>query len=1087
MKNHHRLALLFIFLAYVGYADLPKHFSVEQAVSEKVLAIWQFGQGAELADGKGAASLRLLGRAQIVPDEVFGQVLECFEYSAGIDKPNGGRVEAKLAPSIEGAFSIEAWVKLKEPEDPKWRGGYILDKMYIPNTHKTKYYNKDYHLRVDRNPSTEKITLRAGIGLGDEVISFNSQSIDSKIGQWQLFAFYYDGAGRGRFFVDGEYIGGQFHEGAGPAAAGIQPIMLGERCGSIHSGLAGYLGEVRLLKGLPSEAKMLGVEMEQQYGRSSFERMEKDQSLRLKIINVLGQNISDLRLFIDDGLQKEQRGLAALSADNELLELELPLRCLGKAGTYSYQVRVQGRSPEGKQVEASSQFEYVLCNRLPEFMPVVMWGGASIEKMLDTGFTHSLIWMDHLDGAVWNADAPLPYSDRYDDTKKNLNKFMAAGLRVLGKMSPGSYLKSQPGYEKDRAELLSVDRKGEAKKIVNFALPRVQRHGFNSARTLANSLSMFPVVDQILFDSEFRDRTDVSFRPEDLAALQKDTGLKEIPAEIERPRGVKYTMLKDFPADRIVPENHPILTYYRWFWGGGDGYPPYLTEAWKGLTFEGKAHWKMLWDPVVRGPSKWGAGGASDIVSHWTYTYPDPLVMGLATDEVRAMSKGGPAHQRIGKMTQVIWYRSQTTGPLPKDKNQWADWEVELPEAKFITIAPDILEIAFWQKISRAICGIYYHGAGSLWDKGKAGGYDYTNPATQPRLAALAKNVVRPYGAMLLKVPERQSDVAMLESFTAQMFYGGMTSGNMIWGTAGRTHGALVRAHLQPEVIYDETILRDGLGQFKVLVMPGCAVLSADVAARIKAWQANGGIIVADDVLAPALEPDVIMDALSQSDVEKQHSLAWAKKLRQELGDLLLPPAEANSSDAILRTRSFGSSDYLFVFNDRREFGNYVGQYKKIMEKGLPLEGVEITVPRADVVVYDLLASSKVASSSAAGKTSFSTSFDPGQGKMYLICASAITQLQLLAPASIKRGESAVLQLMVTDAQGQLLDAVLPVQIEAHNAQGEKLELNGYYAAEAGKLEVKMDIAPNESVGEWQIEVKELASGLTTRRTMLVQ
>ena len=142
-----------------------------------------------------------------------------------------------------------------------------------------------------------------------------------------------------------------------------------------------------------------------------------------------------------------------------------------------------------------------------------------------------------------------------------------------------------------------------------------------------------------------------------------------------------------------------------------------------------------------------------------------------------------------------------------------------------------------------------------------------------------------------------------------------------------------MRAHLQPEIIYDETILRDGLGQFTVLVMPTCAVLSADVAARIQAWQAKGGVIVADEMLAPGITPDVLLPQLQDNDKDK--IIACSQKLRQELDGVCQPLAEADTADAVLRVRSFGTSDYLFAFNDKRTYGDYVGQYRKVMEKSL--------------------------------------------------------------------------------------------------------------------------------------------------------
>ena len=67
------------------------------------------------------------------------------------------------------------------------------------------------------------------------------------------------------------------------------------------------------------------------------------------------------------------------------------------------------------------------------------------------------------------------------------------------------------------------------------------------------------------------------------------------------------------------------------------------------------------------------------------------------------------------KMTQIIWYRSGTA-PEPKPGKPapayQASWEVEQPNASFITISPAHIREAFWMKIARPIKGIMYHGWG---------------------------------------------------------------------------------------------------------------------------------------------------------------------------------------------------------------------------------------------------------------------------------------------------------------------------------------------------------------------------------------
>ncbi|MCK5802046.1 MAG: hypothetical protein KAI66_04400, partial [Lentisphaeria bacterium] len=738
--------------------------------------------------------------------------------------------------------------------------------------------------------------------------------------------------------------------------------------------------------------------------RTVFERLEKGHTLAVTVRNSTGRTVKDLLLDVDTGLERIQKKLGDFG--EETRTVSVPLRCDGKAGAYALTATVTGNLGD-RRAEWRGTLNWHLVNRLPTFMPVAMWGGASFEQMEQCGFTHSLQWMDHVDMQAWKAGEPLGFIPRFDETRTMLNETLLRGLRVLGKMSPGGYFKHQKAYAKHRQPHLCQDVHGKPiEKAVDFAQPRVQQWGYDVGRSIFNNVGMFPAVDLFLTDSEFRDSGRVSYRPEIRAAFKKHAGY-DIPKLVRAKTGVRHKEIPNFPRDRIVPDDDRILTFYRWFWGGGDGYPGMISRERDGVKGD-REDLHPFWDPAVRCPSKWGSGGRTDIISQWTYVYPDPLVMGMATDELFAMVKGGPEYQKVMKMTQVIWYRSGTTGPLPKDKSKWTEWEKRLPDTKFITIPPDMLEIALWQKIARPIRGIQYHGSGSLWPS-KPGGYDYTNSETAPRLAKLTSTIIKPLGPMLLAVPDRPAKVAMLESFTSQMFYGGATSGSMR-GPVGRMHAVLYRAHLQPEIVYDETIQRDGLDPFDVLVAPYCGVLCESVARKIEVWQSRGGVLVADEDLTPRLMPDILIEKCGSS--EKSELVEKARALRAELETVYTPHGDADTPDAILRFRKYGSTDYLFALNDRRTYGTYVGQYRRVMEKGQPLDAT-LTVRRPRGVVYDLVAHKRVEAQAVSGALQIAASFGPGEGRLFMITDHAIDKVSVTAPGRVARSKRATVEITV--------------------------------------------------------------------------
>jgi hypothetical protein len=86
-----------------------------------------------------------------------------------------------------------------------------------------------------------------------------------------------------------------------------------------------------------------------------------------------------------------------------------------------------------------------------------------------------------------------------------------------------------------------------------------------------------------------------------------------------------------------------------------------------------------------------------------------------------------------------------------------------------------------------------------------------------------------------------------------------------------------------------------------------------------------------------------------------------AAELRRELDVFYTRYVDSSSSgqDIVLRARQYGSADYLFAVNDKRTFGDYVGQHRLVMEKGLAA-GAKVHVKRSSGYVYDLVEHAQV-------------------------------------------------------------------------------------------------------------------------------
>jgi hypothetical protein len=823
--------------------------------------------------------------------------------------------------------------------------------------------------------------------------------------------------------------------------------------------------------------------------RRVFVRMEDPAQTSVTLHNVADVSVSKLSATIEiQGRQRivELDELAAGSHHTISISVDTQQR----PGDYLLLVGVQAQY-DTQTTRTSFERELTIVPRRIPRMPVLMWGGGDAETLAAIGFTHKLIWL-HDYRQIWDAGEPTTSvsDEAYASNVEMLDDLVAKGLGGAVYLYPGRWVMRDDELAMTYGR---VERAGESHGSAGPAIDRsnvcanfseVRDFGYNVGASVARTFGDHPGLQASLVHSEIRDATQLCFHEHDVESYAQATGA-QIPATAQSKSGVRYDAIASFPSDRVVADDNPLLKYYQWFWREGDGWNGLHTRVHEGLKSTGRDDLWTFFDPAVRVPSIWGSGGQVDVVSQWTYSYPDPIKIGQAADELFAMAAGNPG-QQVMKMTQVIWYRSQTAPDLPEHEADYTDWEQELPDARFITIAPDHMREAFWSKLSRPIKGIMYHGWGSLVGA-EHGSYRYTNPQTREVLSELTRDVIRPLGPTLLQVPDRVARVGLLESFASQIFANRGTHG---WSGTWEAdmHLILQWAQLQPKILYEEQILLDGLDGLDVLVLPSCDVLTESVATAIAAFQSRGGILVADENLAPRLIPDILVESRRRGgrpDQDKAALQAKALELRAQLDPYFERYGESDNSEVVVRFRQAGTSDYLFALNDHRTYGDYVGHHGRVMEKGLP-SAAQFTVRRAHGAVYDLVTNKGVDTQLTDDGISFGSSFGPGDGAVFLIIDEPIEGVILEAPSSARRGESLTMLVRIKDVTGRNVDAVVPVEVEVFDARGKRAEFSGYYGAADGLLEIEIDLATNDEVGEWTLSVRELASGQIATRALTV-
>jgi len=1070
-------------------------YTGDDATGEHVVALWQFDPGAETVDSSGNGHDLTLRGAQFAAEGKFGGALESFRGWPVEDAPHQAIAEPSPTLTPKGAFTIEMWLAAKPElaagaEQEPYPDSFLIDNRYVDNT--------GYQLVLGQASASGQRSLRMILGFGEDTVTYHSKAFLYEPGAWHHIAFTYDGKGTGRFFIDGTVQGAESHPERGPVAPGVKRLMIGDRVGSYYHGFPGYLDQVRICKGA-LEFRPAGFELTSL--RRVFVRMEKPSVVQVSVTNKQRGTLSGARAYFALGaLPPVEVAIPDLEAGGQhLVEYDLDTSLRPDTYDLSASIEIPGDEP----YRSTEEFEVTIVPRpLPHHMPVVMWGGESgqLDALHDIGFTDFIgASVDY--AKIWDAGAPTEAAspERVAATIAGLDEALRRGMGVVASLSPGRWARGKEEYRRVGPDGKPYAGEGD----VCGLFPEIQKFCYNVGASVAQTYGSDPGLQAALIHTEVRGATRLCYHDHDKQAFHDFAGF-DIPEGLKNHRGTPYQEIADFPADRVIPDDYPMYVFYKWFWGDGDGWNGLHTEVHRGLKSTGRDDLWTFHDPAVRCASVYGSGGQVDYLSHWTYSYPDPIRIGLCTDELFCMARGSSRpDQKVMKMTQIIWYRNQTapepgeeaqvatadfvdhdtrpqgTGTVDASGRYQAAWEREKPDARFITIAPMHLREAFWTKISRPIQGIMYHGIGSLLDlENKHGSYRYTNPQTKYELKRLVHSVIEPLGPTLMQVPDRPADVAFLESFASQMF---AKRGTWGWngGWAGDAYLILHYAGLQPRVVYDETVQEEGLDDFKVLVAVDCDVLPASVVEKMQAFQDRGGIIIGDENLCPAIQPDILLQSYArpkEADMAKNMMREQATNLRAELDPHYTRYAESSNPNVITRVRTYRSTDYLFAVNDNREFGDYVGQHGLVMENGLPSTAT-LEVRRRAAAIYDLVRHREVKPVAKGAALSLEQAFGPCEGRLFMITDRPIDAVRVEAPETATPGDSVTIKVAVVDANGKPIDAIVPVKLELLDPTGRAAEFSGYYGAKDGQLEVAADIAANDVQGLWRVRGEELASG----------
>jgi len=429
------------------------------------------------------------------------------------------------ALSPEGAFTLEMWISPGKKMEG-YSGAVLLDKKYVDDA--------GYKLSFGGGKDGEQRTLRADLGFGRKSVTWRSQRVKFKTGEWYHIAFTYDGTGTGQFFVDGQLAGRETFDGLGGIAPGKKDLSIGDRYGSNYHGFPGRIDQVRLSRGV---LEFRPVRIERATDRSSFERMEKDVVLRYRVTNLQRAALKDATFSMEINAQKlKPKQLTELSPGAVRL-ISFPLDTRMRPDQYLVSATYATSGKDSFQVKENFPIT-IVPRKLANEYPVMMWGGGLTEqdRLIEIGFTHALGTRANY-AKIWEAGKAVdPNTEkRMQVARQQLDQALARGLTFSSALAPAVYLRSDKMYQR-------VDREGKyftGREDVCGLFPELQKYCYNVGVSMAKGYGDLPAFGGALLHTEVRGHSRPCFHKHDLKAFQVASGLK-IPKEVVTQRGTDY-------------------------------------------------------------------------------------------------------------------------------------------------------------------------------------------------------------------------------------------------------------------------------------------------------------------------------------------------------------------------------------------------------------------------------------------------------------------------------------------------------------------------------------------------------------------
>ena len=818
--------------------------------------------------------------------------------------------------------------------------------------------------------------------------------------------------------------------------------------------------------------------------RRAFYRGEEIM-LVAECVNRTDQAVPEATLTADLGgvIQMSSSVPEVPAGENRQAALRIPTAAI-KSGRYELKLTLA----TGAKTHAALTTPMTIAMRPnPHRLIVWLWGGGGNKWYAEHGFTS---WS----GAYWSAVG----ESRVDATRRALDQGLLHGGDVG--LSANGGLRDLISHTFDDPDALYVGledwyvkrvKEGKYKPLPNPFHPEVARVQNEANRRLMEVAKDYPQVRTAFFNTEVVDTMEVNRNEAGLRLMKEKLGSTD--ETFGEPK---------FVAPGVIADDDPKYLYRKYAYQHGKG----VTEA-NRRTAEMIDRYRpdilTISDPY-REAALFDLYPGLDVIETWTYTNPDPKLM-LYIETLRAACK--------------------PTGQIPLNVVTMLNYPGQLdPSELWMLMGPGRVAVTSWINLSRAprIVGYYYSSECPPNHKDH-----YKVPReTSLKIKELAEAVYRPYGPMITQLDAAPRRIAVLSSESSRVhgkspqLRGGYNNMQIY-----HFYTVMAMAHLQADVVFDETIERYGLNDYDVLVMPKCDVLTKSVFDEVLRFRKRGGTIIADQYLGPGIPGVIRFDfdftyrnkVSAKAIVENKAYAEWndqlqpdsaeletvkgitalddqklmesyAARLEQGLAGKVEPDVECDKPTVLVNTLEKHGVKYLVIVNDKRTYDDRVGKYKSVLGKLLP-QTATIRLRKWDspqLHAYDMLERKPVVLKRVNAGYEFTIDLTELGGKIVALYPRKIGRINFQAPNAMPRGETRYIRVIMVDEWGGPLPGLQPIELELRSPSGERSDFSDYYCATRGVFDFSFTAARNDTPGKWTIIVRDLTSGLTAQRSVAV-